>query len=101
VTSQGSASGRFQRACDRGQVQQAEMAAREMGRLSLIHALSLVLYARTGSPEFEPAAERWLARLAMERAEVRLSEVQLAAAALACLRSRRHEPAEKTLLKLL
>ena len=26
--------GRFQRACDRGQVQQAEMAAREMGRLA-------------------------------------------------------------------
>jgi hypothetical protein len=47
VTSQGSASARFQRACDRGQVLQAEMAAREMGRLSLMHALSLVvLYAR-------------------------------------------------------
>ena len=30
VTSQGSASGRFQRACDRRQVEQAEMAAREM-----------------------------------------------------------------------
>jgi len=102
VTSQGSASGRFQRACDRGHVEQAEMAAREMGRLSLIHALSLVvLYARTGSPKFEPAAVRWLARLALERAEVRLSELQLAAAALACLRSRRHEPAEKTLLRLL
>ena len=78
------------------------MAAREMGRLSLIHALTLVvLYARTGSPKFEPAAVRWLARLALERAEVRLSELQLAAAALACLRSRRHEPAEKTLLRLL
>jgi len=102
VTSQGSASGRFQRACDRGHVEQAEMAAREMGRLSLIHALSLVVfYARTGSPKFEPAAVRWLARLALERAEVRLSELQLAAAALACLRSRRHEPAEKTLLRLL
>jgi hypothetical protein len=63
VTSQGSASGRFQRACEHGQVQQAEMAAREMGRLSLMHALSLVvLYARAGSPKFEPAAVRWLAR---------------------------------------
>jgi hypothetical protein len=71
----GSASGRFQRACDRGQVLQAEMAAREMGRLSLIHALSLVmLYARTGSPKFELAAVRWLARLALEGREVRLSE---------------------------
>jgi hypothetical protein len=102
VTSQGSASGRFQRACDRGQVQQAEMAAREMGRLSLIHALSLVtLYARTGSPKFEPAAVRWLARLALEGREIRLNELQLAAAALACLRGRKHERAEKTLLRLL
>lgn len=102
MTSQGTASGRFQRACDRGQVQQAEMAAREMGRLSLIHALSLVvLYARAGSPKFEPAALRWLARLALEGREMRLSEIQLAAAALASLRGRRHEQAEKTLLRLL
>jgi hypothetical protein len=102
VTVKGSASGRFQRACDRGQVQQAEMAAREMGRLSLIHALSLVvLYARAGSPKFEPAAVRWLARLALEGREVRLSEIQLAAAALGCLRGRRHERAEKMLLLLL
>jgi hypothetical protein len=83
-------------------VEQAEMAAREMGRLSLIHALSLVvLYARAGSPKFEPAAVRWLARLALERREVRLNEIQLAASALACLRSRKHEQAEKTLLRLL
>jgi hypothetical protein len=32
-----------------------------------------------------------------ERPEVRLAEVQLAAAALACLRGRHHEKAEKTL----
>ena len=102
VASQGSASGRFQRACDRGQVRQAEMAAREMGRLSLIHALSLVvLYARAGSPKFEPAAVKWLARLALEGREVRLDELQLAAAALACLRGRKHERAEKTLLRML
>jgi hypothetical protein len=73
-----------------------------MGRLSLIHALSLVvLYARAGSPKFEPAAVRWLARLALEGRELRLNEIQLAAAALACLRGRRHERAEKTLLRLL
>jgi hypothetical protein len=76
------------------------MAAREMGRLSLIHALSLVvLYARTGSPKFEPAAVRWLARLALEGREVRLNEVQLAAASLPCLRGRKHDRAEKTLLR--
>jgi len=78
------------------------MAAREMGRLSLIHALSLVvLYARAGSPKFEPAAVRWLARLALEGREVRINEIQLAAAAFACLRGRRHDRAEKTLLRLL
>jgi hypothetical protein len=102
VTSQGSASGRFQRACDRGQVNQAEMAAREMGWMSLMHALSLVvLYARAGSPKFEAAAVRWLARFALEGREVRLNEIQLAAAALACLRGPRHQRAEKTLLRLL
>lgn len=67
-----------------------------------MHALSLVvLYARTGSPKFEPAAVRWLARLAVEGRELRLGDLQLAAAALACLRGRRHEQAEKTLLRLL
>ena len=102
VTSQGSASGRFQRACDRGQVEQAEMAARELGWMSLMHALSLVvLYARAGSPKFEAAAVRWLARFALEGREVRLNEIQLAAAALACLRGPRHQRAEKTLLRLL
>jgi hypothetical protein len=35
-------------------------------------------------PKFEPAAVRSLARLALEGREVRLSELQLAAAALAC-----------------
>ena len=49
-----------------------------MGRLSLIHALSLVvLYASAGSPKFEPAAVRWLARLALEGREMRLNEIQL------------------------
>ena len=78
------------------------MAAREIGWMSLMNALSLVvLYARVGSPKFEPAAVRWLTRFALEGREVRLNEIQLAAAALACLRGPRHERAEKTLLRLL
>jgi len=102
VTSQGSASGRFQRACDRGRVMQAEMAAREMGWVSLIHALSLeVLYARVESPKFEPAAVRWLARLALEGRDDRSQEIQLAAAALACMGGPRHERAAETLISLL
>jgi hypothetical protein len=102
VTSQGSAHGRFQRAVDRGNLDQAEMAARELGNLSLIDALSLVvLYARTGSPKFEPAAVRWLACLGVEGRDVRIADLQLAAAALACLKGGRRERAEKTLLRLL
>jgi hypothetical protein len=102
VTSQGSAHGRFRRAVDRRNVVQAEMAARELGRLALPDALDLVaLYARTSDPKFEPAAVRWLARLAAERPDVRLADVQLAAAALACLRGARHDRAERALLGLL
>jgi hypothetical protein len=102
MTSQGSAHGRFLRAVGRGNVDQAELAAREIGQLSLMDALSLVaLYARAGSHKFEPAAVRWLARLGLEGRDVRLPDMQLAAAALACLRSGRGERAEKTLLRLL
>jgi hypothetical protein len=102
VTSQGTAHGRFQRAVQRGHVDAAEMAAREIGSLSLLDALTLVvLYARTGSRKFEPAAVRWVARLALEGRDVGLNDVQLATAALACLRGLRREKAEKTLLRLL
>jgi hypothetical protein len=102
VTSQGSASGRFQRACDRGHVVQAEYALRVMGWVSLMHALSLVaLYARVESLKFEPAAVRWLARCALEGRDVGLAEIQLAVAALAYLRSPGHERARKTLFSLL
>ena len=47
MTSQGSAHGRFQRAIHRRNVENAEMAAREMGGLSLADALSLCEYSRT------------------------------------------------------
>jgi hypothetical protein len=102
LTSQGSAHGRFQRAIERRHIDQAELAARELGRLSLLDALSLVmLYASEGSAKFEPAAVRWLARLATEGRDIRLAEVQFAAAALSCLRGRRGERARETLLRLL
>jgi hypothetical protein len=67
MTSQGSAHGRFQRAIRRRHIVAAEMAAKEMGQLSLIDALALVAcYARTGSPKFDQSAVRWLERLASE-----------------------------------
>jgi hypothetical protein len=101
MTSQGTAHARFQRAIQRRHVAQAEMAAREMGQLSLIDALTLVAcYARTGSPKFEQAAVRWLTRLADERG-ASLRDVTIAAAALEALRTRHHDLAEKMLLRFL
>jgi hypothetical protein len=67
MTSQGSAHGRFSRAIQRRHVRAAEIAAKEMGQLSLIDALaSVACYSRTGSPKFDKAAVRWLARLSEE-----------------------------------
>ena len=102
MTSQGSPHGRFQRAIERRQVFQAEIAARELGFLSLQNALAFVVrYAQEDSPKFESAAVRWLARLALEGRDIRLAEIQLAAGALASLRGLRRERAEKALLGLL
>lgn len=46
----------------------AEVAAREMGFMPLRDALGLLaLYASEGSPKYDKAATRWLARLARDR----------------------------------
>jgi hypothetical protein len=80
---------------------QAEIAARELGWLSLRLSLHLVVvYARDGNAKFEKAAVRWLSRYAVEGRDVRLRDVQLAAAALASLRGLRRNRAEKMLLGL-
>jgi hypothetical protein len=77
------------------------MAAKELGQLSLIDALALVAcYARTGSPKFDRAAVRWLARLGEER-DASLREIALAANALEALRTKHHDLAEKMLLRFL
>src|ERR671911_2098412 len=76
----------FQRAIHHGHVQAAEMAAREMGGLSLYDALSLCeLLANVDPARYERAALRWLQRFIDERLPP-LSEVALAASALAELR---------------
>lgn len=68
MTSQGTAHGRFHRAIHRRHVQAAEMAAREMGGLSLADALSLCeLLANTDPARYERAALRWLQRFIDER----------------------------------
>jgi hypothetical protein len=86
MTSQGSAQGRFQRAIHRRDVLAAEMAAREMGGLSLSDALALCeLLAACDPKRYERAALRWLQRFIDERLPP-LAEVALAASALAELR---------------
>src|SRR5437588_6857320 len=71
MTSQGTAHGRFERAVNRGHVQAAEMAAREMGGLSLADALSLCeLLALVDPTRYERAALRWLQRFIDERLPV-------------------------------
>ena len=71
-----------------------------MGYVGLRDALGLLaLYAAEGSPKYEKAATRWLARLALENDNVTLHDLQLAAAALAAL-PRRHDAALKVLVEL-
>ena len=101
MTSQGTAHGRFQRAIHRRHVQAAEMAAREMGGLSLADALSLCeLLANTDPARYERAALRWLQRFIDERLPP-LTEVALAASALAELRHGHRNTGVETLKRLL
>ena|SRR2546430_1746019 len=101
MTSQGTAPGRFQRAINRRHVLAAEMAAREMGGLSLADALLLCeLLANTDSARYERAALRWLERFIEERLPP-LVEVALAASALAELRHGRRDTGVEALKRLL
>jgi hypothetical protein len=101
MTSQGTAHGRFQRAIHRRHVQAAEMAAREMGGLSLYDALSLCeLLANVDPARYERAALRWLQRFIDERLPP-LAEIALAASALAELRHGNRNIGIETLRRLL
>jgi hypothetical protein len=101
MTSQGTAYGRFARALRRGDVSQAELAARELGRLTLADALSLCeLLAARDPQRFERAARRWLQRFIEERSPS-LPEVALAAAALNELRHGRRAVGVDALRRLL
>src|SRR5437763_16576863 len=86
MTSQGSAHGRFQKAIQRRNLFQAELAIREMGTLSLLDALGyLDLLAEVRPETLERAAVRWHGRLETESATLPLAESQLALAAIATL----------------
>jgi hypothetical protein len=102
MSSNGNIHGRFARAVQGRNLHEAELAARELGALSLRDALSLVLlYAMADHPRFERAAVRWLARLALERSSpLTLADGLLAAASLVALRTASREQAARTLLRL-
>jgi hypothetical protein len=88
MTSQGTAHARFQRAIKRGHVLYAEMAARELGALSVSDALALVLlYQREGSDKFERAARRWVRRVQIDHS-LRHREVELLRGAMGALGTR-------------
>jgi hypothetical protein len=100
MTSQGTAHARFERAIHRGHVLAAEIAAREMGGISLYDALLLCeLLAKTDPVRYERAALRWLVRFVDERLPP-LTEVALATSALAELRHGRRAAGVDALKRL-
>jgi hypothetical protein len=101
MTLQGTAHGRVQRAIHRRHVETAEMAAREMGGLSLADALALCeLLANVDPARYERAALRWMQRFIDERLPP-LTEVALAASALAELRHGDRNAGVETLKRLI
>lgn len=80
MTSQGSTYGRFDRAISRGDIYAAELAAIELGSLSLASARALLgLYAEKSSPKYERAALRYLTRYLAEAAPSLEDVAQIAA----------------------
>jgi len=83
VTSQGSPRTRFRRAIERRSLIDAELAAREMGSVTLEEAFELVvLYGELSEPRYERAALRYLQRY-MTEASPSLTDVALVAGMLA------------------
>jgi hypothetical protein len=80
VTSQGSAYARFRRALKTGNLTLIRNAAAELPGVDLGDALEVCVAIRHAEPErFERAALRWLARFCVERREVTLAQVLVAA----------------------
>ena len=89
MTAQGQPLTRYRRALERWHISGPSSLPREMGYVSLRDALGLLaLYAAESSPKYEKAKTRWLARLALEMDDLRLRDLQLAAAALEALPAR-------------
>jgi hypothetical protein len=101
VTAQGHPRAIFKRAIERGNIVVAEATARELGRLTLEEALSLLLlYAEHDPIKFERAALRGLGRYVTQGNAVSLLKAQLALSALAELRAGERESAAKLLTEL-
>jgi hypothetical protein len=84
MTSQGSAHGRFSPATQQRNLRGAEIAAKEMGGLSLTDALDyLVVLAELQPERARLATIRWHGRLELESVALNLTESQLALSALA------------------
>src|SRR2546423_11895234 len=98
MTSKGTAHGRFQRAIQRRHLFHAELAARELGQLSLTDALALCLLIAEREPARWPrAAARWHARFVLEARGIGLKESAMALQALTGLTGAAGEASAQTL----
>lgn len=102
MTSQGTPHGRFARAIRNRNLLNAEMAAREMGELSLPDALAFcLLLAQADPPRFDRAIARWHARFVLEAPGITADEAMLALLAAKGLRDlRTRDVAAHTLRRL-
>jgi hypothetical protein len=101
LPAQGHPRTRFERAIEGRWLFHAEVAAREIGALSLGEALELVvLYAEVEPAKFERAAIRWFSCHLDEGKDVSLLKAHLALAALSELRSGDGDAAAKLLIEL-
>ena len=83
VTSDGSPYRRFQLALQRGNLRMIELAAKELPRVPLGDALTIVvLMERNEDERFDRAAARWVARLILEVAAVGIEDARRALDAL-------------------
>ncbi len=94
MTAQGHPRAIFERAIEHGNALLAEMAARELGGITLEEALALTaLVAQKEPGRRSRYAVRWLRRLLDEDAHLTIEEAALAASALAALGGRGHPEA--------
>jgi hypothetical protein len=101
MTSQGSAHGRFQRAIRNRNLLNAEIAAREIGELSLPDALAFCLLLADLEPaRWSRAIARWHARFVLEASRMTVDESMLALSAAKALAGSQRATAAYTLQRL-